>query len=237
MLKAGKMPIYEPGLEEIVRRNDQRRAAELYDRSGVCGAGLDDRRSSPSARRRARTARPICSTCSASRATIGRAMQNYTVIVDKSTVPVGTAKKVRATIAARDHAAVQRRQQSRVSEAGRGDRRLHEARSRRHRRRRRATTRAAELMNELYGPFTRTGAPIMMMDTASAELCKYAANSILATRISFMNEIANVCELVGADVDHVRKAIGVGSPHRHVVSVSRRRLRRQLLSEGRRRRC
>src|SRR5207247_10395967 len=61
---------------------------------------------------------------------------------------------------------------------------------------------------ELYGPFTRTGAPILMMDTASAELSKYAANSILATRISFMNEIANVCERVGADVDQVRKAIG-----------------------------
>jgi UDPglucose 6-dehydrogenase len=68
--------------------------------------------------------------------------------------------------------------------------------------------RAAAVMRELYGPFTRTGAPIMVMDTASAELCKYAANSILATRISFMNEIANVCELVGADVDQVRKAIG-----------------------------
>ena len=63
-------------------------------------------------------------------------------------------------------------------------------------------------MEELYRPFTRTGAPIMMMDTASAELCKYAANAILASRISFMNEIANVCELVGADVDQVRRAIG-----------------------------
>src|SRR5438093_9750328 len=71
-----------------------------------------------------------------------------------------------------------------------------------------ADARAAEVMRELYAPFTRTGAPIMIMDTASAELCKYAANSILATRISFMNEIANVCELVGADVDQVRKAIG-----------------------------
>ena len=64
------------------------------------------------------------------------------------------------------------------------------------------------MKKELYGPFTRTGAPILTMSTQSAELCKYAANAILATRISFMNEIANVCELVGADVDHVRKAIG-----------------------------
>src|SRR5207342_2254413 len=64
------------------------------------------------------------------------------------------------------------------------------------------------LMKELYGPFTRTGAPILTMSTDSAELSKYAANSILATRISFMNEIANVCELMGADVDQVRKAIG-----------------------------
>ena len=77
-----------------------------------------------------------------------------------------------------------------------------------------ATIGAASLMKELYGPFTRTGAPIMMMDTASAELCKYAANSILATRISFMNEIANVCELVGADVDQVRKAHRRRSAHR-----------------------
>jgi UDPglucose 6-dehydrogenase len=63
-------------------------------------------------------------------------------------------------------------------------------------------------MTELYAPFTRTGAPIMLMDTASAELCKYAANAILATRISFMNEVANVCEAYGANVDQVRKAIG-----------------------------
>ena len=76
-------------------------------------------------------------------------------------------------------------------------------------------------MRELYAPFTRTGAPIMMMDTASAELCKYAANSILATRISFMNEIANVCELVGANVDQVRKAIGARPPDRQLVPVSR----------------
>jgi len=68
--------------------------------------------------------------------------------------------------------------------------------------------RAEELMREVYDPFTRTGAPIMVMDCASAELTKYAANAILASRISFMNEVANVCELVGADVDQVRRAIG-----------------------------
>jgi UDPglucose 6-dehydrogenase len=68
--------------------------------------------------------------------------------------------------------------------------------------------RATELMLELYSPFTRTGAPIMVMDCASAELSKYAANAMLATRISFMNEMANLCEAVGGDVDHVRKAIG-----------------------------
>ena len=96
---------------------------------------------------------------------------------------------------------------------------------------------AAELMTELYAPFTRTGAPIMVMDCASAELCKYAANAMLATRISFMNEVANVCELVGADVDQVRRAVGLRSAHRPVVPVPRRRLRRQLLSRRTSRRC
>src|SRR5262245_3599958 len=67
--------------------------------------------------------------------------------------------------------------------------------------------RAAEIMKELYAPFTRTGAPIMLMNCASAELCKYAANAMLATRISFMNEVANVCEAVGANVDEVRRAV------------------------------
>jgi UDPglucose 6-dehydrogenase len=93
--------------------------------------------------------------------------------------------------------------------------------------------RAAELMKELYAPFTRTGAPIMLMDCASAELCKYAANAMLATRISFMNEVANVCEAVGADVDTGAAGDGGRQADRPVVPLSRGRLRRQLLPEGR----
>ena len=92
---------------------------------------------------------------------------------------------------------------------------------------------AVALMQELYAPFTRTDAPIMVMDCASAELAKYAANAMLASRITFMNEVANVCERVGADVDHVRRAIGsdrrIGSSFLFPGS----RLRRQLLPQGR----
>jgi UDPglucose 6-dehydrogenase len=127
------------------------------------------------------------------------------VVVDKSTVPVGTAKKVHATIAketTHPFSVVSNpeflKQGAAIEDFMKPDRVVIGT----------DDERSAEVMRELYGPFTRTGAPIMLMDTASAELCKYAANSILATRISFMNEIANVCEAMGADVDQVRKAIG-----------------------------
>jgi len=122
-------------------------------------------------------------------------------------VPVGTAKRVRQTIAAETTQAFSvvsnpefLKQGAAIEDFMKPDRVVIGVED--------GDERAAGLMKELYGPFTRTGAPILTMSTESAELCKYAANSILATRISFMNEIANVCELVGADVDHVRKAIG-----------------------------
>jgi UDPglucose 6-dehydrogenase len=128
-------------------------------------------------------------------------------VVDKSTVPVGTAAKVREAIGketSQPFSVVSNpeflKQGAAIEDFMKPDRVVIGVE--------RGDDRAATLMKELYGPFTRTGAPILMMDTASAELCKYAANSILASRISFMNEIANVCELVGADVDQVRKAIG-----------------------------
>jgi UDPglucose 6-dehydrogenase len=135
---------------------------------------------------------------------IARAMNGYKVIVDKSTVPVGTSELVRDVIrreTTHPFSVVSNpeflKQGAAVDDFLKPDRVVIGA----------TDPRAAEIMVELYRPFTRTGAPIMVMDCASAELCKYAANAMLATRISFMNEVANVCELFGADVDMVRQAV------------------------------
>src|SRR4051812_3656219 len=203
-LEAGRMPIYEPGLEEMVRRNHEEdrlsfstdlpaavRASEIVFIAVGTPQGEDG---SADLQHVLAVARDV-----------GRAMNKYTVIVDKSTVPVGTAKQVHAAIAketTQPFGVVSNpeflKQGAALEDFMKPDRVVVGS----------DDERSAQIMRELYAPFTRTGAPIMMMDTASAELCKYAANSILATRISFMNEIANVCELVGADVDQVRKAIG-----------------------------
>ena len=157
-------------------------------------------------------------------------MNGYKVIVNKSTVPVGTAAKVRKTIAAetkQPFSVVSNpeflKQGAAIDDFMKPDRVVIGVED----------ARAAELMRELYAPFTRTGAPIMLMDCASAELCKYAANAMLATRISFMNEVANVCDAMGADVDQVRRAVAADKRIGAVIPVPWRRLRRQLLSEGR----
>jgi UDPglucose 6-dehydrogenase len=206
MLKDGKMPIYEPGLEEMVRRNEHEerltfttdlsaavRASEIVFIAVGTPQGEDG---SADLQHVLAVARDV-----------GRAMNKYTVIVDKSTVPVGTAAKVHAEIAketTQPFSVVSNpeflKQGAAIEDFMKPDRVVVGTEP--------DDDRAAAVMMELYAPFTRTGAPILMMDTASAELCKYAANSILATRISFMNEIANVCEVVGADVDQVRRAIG-----------------------------
>ncbi|HEV3060780.1 MAG TPA: UDP-glucose/GDP-mannose dehydrogenase family protein [Vicinamibacterales bacterium] len=205
-LRAGHMPIYEPGLEELVRRNVQEeRLSFTTDLPGAVEASaiIFIAVGTPQGEDGSADLRHVMTVAR----DIGRAMNKYTIVVDKSTVPVGTARKVREAIAKetkqpfavlsnpeflKQGAAVEDSMKPHrvVIGVDPGD------------------ERAGELMRELYAPFTRTGAPILMMDTTSAELCKYAANAILATRISFMNEIANVCELVGADVDHVRKAMG-----------------------------
>src|SRR5689334_2335424 len=206
MLKAGRMPIYEPGLEEMVRRNDhEERLSFTTDLSGAVQASaiVFIAVGTPQGEDGSADLQHVLAVA----ADIGHAMNKYTIVVDKSTVPVGTAEKVRAEVArhARHPFSVVSnpeflKQGAAVEDSMKPDRVVIGIEP--------GDDKAGAIMRELWSPFTRTGAPIMMMDTASAELCKYAANAILATRISFMNEVANVCELVGADVDHVRKAIG-----------------------------
>lgn len=140
---------------------------------------------------------------------LGKILTDYKVIVDKSTVPVGTAEKVHAAIA--KNATVEfdvvsnpefLREGFAVDDFMKPDRVVIGT----------SSERAEKVMEQLYKPFVRQGNPIIFMDEKSAELTKYAANSFLATKITFMNEIANFCELVGADVDKVR--IGIGSDDR-----------------------
>jgi len=139
---------------------------------------------------------------------IGKRISDYKVIVDKSTVPVGTADKVKETI--EKHAKVDfdvvsnpefLREGFAVEDFLKPERIIVGS----------SSDRASELMLKLYKPFVRSGNPIIIMDEKSAELTKYAANSFLATKITFMNEIANFCEKVGADVDKVRVGMGTDS--------------------------
>jgi UDPglucose 6-dehydrogenase len=205
-LIAGRIPIYEPGLEELVRRNGQEE--RLTFTTGLASAVQASEIvfiavGTPQGEDGAADLQHVLAVAR----DIGRAMNKYTVVVDKSTVPVGTAKRVREVVAketTQTFSVVSNpeflKQGAAIEDFMKPDRVVVGVEA--------GDERAAVLMKELYGPFTRTGAPILVMSTESAELSKYAATSILATRISFMNEIANVCELVGADVDAVRKAIG-----------------------------
>src|SRR5262245_26430335 len=204
MLRRGKVPIYEPGLEELVKRNkaegrlvfttDLTKAVRASEVCFIAVGTPQGEDGSADLRHVMTVARDIA-----------RAMNGYKVIVDKSTVPVGTAEKVREVVrreTTHPFSVVSNpeflKQGAAVDDFMKPDRVVIGAED----------PRAAEVMVTLYKPFTRTGAPIMVMDCASAELCKYAANAILATKISFMNEIANVCDLFGADVDRVRQAVG-----------------------------
>jgi len=202
-LQRGKIPIYEPGLEELVRRNRSEKrlvfttALERGVRSSqiifiAVGTPTGEDGSAD-----------LQHVLSVARDT-ARAMNGYKVIVNKSTVPVGTAAKVREVIrreTTHPFSVVSNpeflKQGAAIDDFMKPDRVVIGAED----------PRGAELMKELYAPFTRTGAPVMLMDCASAELSKYAANAMLATRISFMNEVANVCEATGANVDQVRRAV------------------------------
>jgi UDPglucose 6-dehydrogenase len=203
-LRAGKMPIYEPGLEEMVRRNrhENRLTFTTTLPKAVRGSSIVFVAvGTPQGEDGAADLQHVLEVARE----VARAMNGYKVIVDKSTVPVGTAARVREVIrreTTHPFSVVSNpeflKQGAAIDDFMKPDRVVIGAED----------PRAREIMQELYAPFTRTGAPIMMMDCASAELTKYAANAMLATRISFMNEMASVCEAVGADVDEVRRAIG-----------------------------
>jgi UDPglucose 6-dehydrogenase len=203
-LSAGTITIYEPGLEKLFLRNvkEERlrfttslsegiRDAEIVFLALPTPPGEDG---SADLKYILGVARDL-----------GELMTDYKVIVDKSTVPVGTAEKVYAAIAKNyigDFDVVSNpeflREGVAVEDFMKPDRVVIGA----------ATERARKVMGELYAPFVRSGNPIINMDVRSAELTKYAANSFLATKISFMNEVAQLCERVGADVDMVRRGIG-----------------------------
>ncbi|HZM60745.1 MAG TPA: UDP-glucose/GDP-mannose dehydrogenase family protein [Vicinamibacterales bacterium] len=203
-LKRGKMPIYEPGLEELVRRN--RAEGRLSFTTTLPKAVRDSAIifiavGTPQGEDGSADLKHVIAVAGE----VASAMNGYKVIVDKSTVPVGTSERVREVIrrgTTHPFSVVSNpeflKQGAAIDDFMKPDRVVIGVED----------ERARDLMLELYAPFTRTGAPIMVMDCASAELTKYAANAMLAVRISFMNEVANLCELVGADVDHVRRAIG-----------------------------
>ncbi|HYG18932.1 MAG TPA: UDP-glucose/GDP-mannose dehydrogenase family protein [Ohtaekwangia sp.] len=206
-LQNGKITIYEPGLEQLFERNlKQKRLSFTTDLE----EGIQDAKviflalPTPPGEDGSADLKYILKVAD----DLGPLLKEYTVIIDKSTVPVGTADKVRSRIAARaqvDFDVVSNpeflREGVAVEDFMKPDRVVIGTTS----------SRAQKVMETLYQPFVRQGNPIIFMDERSAELTKYAANSFLATKISFMNEIANLCELVGADVDAVRKGVGTDS--------------------------
>ncbi len=198
-LSRGEVPIYEPGLEELIERNvADGRLSFTTDPGAVAGRDAvfvavqtpQDEDGSADLQHVLAAARQV-----ANRADRG------TLLVLKSTVPVGTARQVKEIVGERlvvvsnpeflkEGAAIEDFMKPDRVVVGTSD------------------PRARDLMAELYAPFVRTGSPILFMDNESAELTKYAANALLAARISFMNDIARLCDAVGADVDRVRQGVG-----------------------------
>lgn len=208
-LNRGEVPIYEPGLEELIKRNsDDGRLRFTTDlamavkESLICFIAVG----TPPGEDGSADLKYVLDAARG----IAKNMDGYRVIVDKSTVPVGTAEKVKAAV--RDELRQRGgdyefdvvsnpeflKEGAAIDDFMKPDRVVIGA----------DNGKAAEIMEEIYSPFVRTNKPILIMDVKSAEMTKYAANAMLATKISFINEIANFCELVGADVANVRKGIG-----------------------------
>lgn len=203
-LSAGKITIYEPGLETLFLRNIKESrlkfTTELEEAVRDAEIIFLALPTPPDADGRA-DLQYVLSVADR----LGKIIRRYTIIVNKSTVPVGTADKVSAAIKKNytgEYDVVSNpeflREGMAVDDFMRPDRVVIGTKS----------DRAKQLMNDLYMPFVRQGNPVIFMDERSAELTKYAANSFLATKISFINEIAQLCERLGADVDMIRKGIG-----------------------------
>jgi len=209
LLKQGKIPIFEPGLKELVERNVQAERLlfstdykSSVEASDVCFIAV----STPSQPDGSADLSYVFQAANQ----IAEEMNGSKVIVNKSTVPVGTCKEVEKLIKLKLQQRGKRyafhvvsnpeflKEGDAINDCMKPDRIIIGTKS----------TRAAELMQELYSPFNLSHDRILIMDPASAELTKYAANAMLATRISFMNEMAGLCELVGADITKIRKGIG-----------------------------
>lgn len=207
-MQSGVVPIYEPHLDLIFDRNIKQgrltfttNLAEAVEKAKIIFLALP----TPPGEDGSADLSYILGVADE----LGKIIKDYKVIVDKSTVPVGTAEKVRAAIAKNAKTEFDvvsnpefLREGFAVDDFLKPDRVVIGA----------STEKARKTMEELYKPYVRQGNPIIFMDEKSAELTKYAANAFLATKITFMNEIANLCEKVGADVDAVR--IGIGSDDR-----------------------
>lgn len=206
-LNSGKITIYEPGLELLFERNlKQGRLFFTTDlKQGIADAQIIFLAlPTPPGEDGSADLKYILGVAK----DLGPLLKDYTIIVDKSTVPVGTADRVKEKIAAGTKVEFDvvsnpefLREGVAVDDFMKPERVVIGT----------SSARAKKIMETLYAPFVRQGNPLVFMDERSAELTKYAANSFLATKISFMNEIANLCELVGADVDSVRKGIGTDS--------------------------
>jgi UDPglucose 6-dehydrogenase len=203
-LTNGQITIYEPGLEKLFLRNmrEERLSFTTSLEEGIREAAIVFLAlPTPQGEDGSADLKYVLSVAQH----LGKIMNGYKIIVDKSTVPVGTAEKVRDAIAQNYNGEFDvvsnpefLREGVAVDDFMKPDRVVIGTNS----------ERARKLLNDLYSPFVRQGNPIIFMDERSAELTKYAANSFLATKISFMNEIAQLCERMGADVDMVRKGIG-----------------------------
>ncbi len=203
-LKRGKSPIYEPGLQELMRRNMRENRLSFTDditkavsESLVIFIAVG----TPPLDNGGADLSYVFNVAEQ----IAETMEEYKVVVIKSTVPVGTADKVRELIKSKTSAKFDvvsnpefLKEGAAIDDFMRPDRVVIGANS----------ERVGAIMKELYRPLVRTGRPILIMDNRSAELTKYAANAMLATRISFINEVANLCEYLGANVNSVREGIG-----------------------------